>query len=51
MGHQSVQGLNLVGAFAVRTWPISLGASFWFDLYNRLIYIRYGMRRPEVETG
>jgi hypothetical protein len=28
---------------------ISLGASFWFDLLNRLVNIRHGMRRPEVE--
>jgi hypothetical protein len=28
---------------------ISLGASFWFDLLNRLVNVRHGMRRPEVE--
>lgn len=26
----------------------SLGASFWFDLLNRLVNIRHGMKRPEV---
>jgi len=29
---------------------ISLGASFWFDLLNRLVNIRHGMRKPEPET-
>ena len=29
---------------------ISLGASFWFDLLNRLVNVRHGMRRPQVET-
>jgi hypothetical protein len=48
-----------IGAFPVWTtlplgWlltalAISLGASFWFDLLNRLVNIRHGMRRPEPE--
>jgi len=36
--------------WALTALAISLGASFWFDLLNRLINIRHGMRRPEVET-
>lgn len=28
---------------------ISLGASFWFDLLNRLVNMRHGMRKPELE--
>jgi len=28
----------------------SLGASFWFDLLNRVVNIRHGMKRPEVVT-
>lgn len=27
---------------------VSLGASFWFDLLNRFVNIRHGMRRPEA---
>jgi hypothetical protein len=27
---------------------LSLGAPFWFDLLNRLVNTRYGMRRPEA---
>jgi hypothetical protein len=30
---------------------ISLGATFWFDLLNRLVNIRHGMRKPEVSSG
>lgn len=26
----------------------SLGASFWFDLLNRIINVRYGMKKPRV---
>lgn len=29
---------------------ISLGACFWFDLLNRLVNMRNGMRKPEVDT-
>jgi hypothetical protein len=29
---------------------ISLGASFWFDLLNRLVNMRHGMRKPEAEA-
>lgn len=28
---------------------VSLGAPFWFDLLNRLVNVRHGMRRPEAE--
>ena len=34
----------LLTAFAV-----SLGAPFWFELLNKLINVRHGMRRPEVK--
>jgi hypothetical protein len=30
---------------------VSLGAPFWFDLLNRLINVRHGMRRPETTAG
>jgi len=30
---------------------ISLGAPFWFNLLNRLVNIRHGMRRPEQHNG
>lgn len=29
----------------------SLGASFWFDLLNRVVNVRHGMRRPELKKG
>lgn len=28
---------------------LSLGAPFWFDLLNKLVNIRHGMRKPEVK--
>lgn len=28
---------------------LSLGAPFWFDLLNKLINVRYGMRKPQAE--
>ena len=28
---------------------ISIGAPFWFDLLNRLVNVRHGVRRPEPE--
>lgn len=40
--------LLLVGWLATAL-AISLGASFWFDLLNRLVNVRHGMRRPEPE--
>lgn len=51
---EAVPGLNAVW---IRHWigwlltalAISLGASFWFDLLTRLVNIRHGMRKPEVE--
>jgi hypothetical protein len=27
---------------------VSLGAPFWFDLLNKLVNVRYGMRKPQV---
>jgi hypothetical protein len=30
---------------------VSLGAPFWFDLLNRLINVRHGMRRPATAAG
>jgi hypothetical protein len=30
---------------------LSLGAPFWFDLLNKLINMRHGIRRPEVKEG
>jgi hypothetical protein len=28
---------------------VSLGAPFWFDLLNKLVNVRHGMRKPEVK--
>jgi hypothetical protein len=30
---------------------VSMGAPFWFDLLNKLVNIRHGMRRPEVKEA
>ena len=30
---------------------ISIGAPFWFDLLNRLVNVRHGIRRPEPEKA
>jgi hypothetical protein len=40
--------------FVVVGWVLtalatSLGAAFWFDLLNRVVNIRHGMRKPKVE--
>lgn len=59
----SEPGTKDVASGAVELWPwlsrgvgwlltalaLSLGAPFWFDLLNKLVNMRHGMRRPEVE--
>jgi hypothetical protein len=30
---------------------LSLGAPFWFDLLNKFVNVRHGMRKPKVEDG
>jgi hypothetical protein len=47
------EGISAFSPTAVPGWlltalAISLGAPFWFDLLNRLINIRHGMKRPTV---
>jgi len=29
---------------------LSLGAPFWFDLFNKLVNMRHGMGKPEVKA-
>ncbi|UVT21181.1 MAG: hypothetical protein H8K03_04475 [Nitrospira sp.] len=59
-----IQGLATSSLFA--SWPftwiirtvgwvltalaLSLGAPFWFDLLNKLVNVRYGMRKPDVKS-
>ena len=45
----------LVWAIRVVGWlltalALSLGAPFWFDLLNKLVNMRHGMRKPEVKV-
>ena len=40
-------GCRLVG-WVLTALALSLGAPFWFDLLNKLVNIRHGMRKPEV---
>ncbi|MFT6164326.1 MAG: hypothetical protein ACJA1T_000333 [Zhongshania aliphaticivorans] len=28
---------------------VSLGAPFWFEILNKLINVRHGMKKPEVK--
>ncbi len=44
------QKLTVYVGWLLTAFATSLGASFWFDLLNRLVNVRYGMRRPEVAT-
>jgi hypothetical protein len=39
-----------VAGWLLTALAVSLGASFWFDLLNRLVNVRHGMRRPEVSV-
>lgn len=41
---------RLIGWF-LTALAISLGAPFWFDLLNRVVSIRHGMRKPETEKS
>jgi hypothetical protein len=41
--------LTLPFGWLLTALAISLGASFWFDLLNRLVNMRHGMRKPEVK--
>ena len=56
------QGASMSGSFDPWVWTIravgwlltalalSLGAPFWFDLLNKLVNMRHGMRKPEVKA-
>lgn len=39
-------GLRILG-WLLTALALSLGAPFWFDLLNKLVNFRYGMRKPE----
>ena len=41
---------HIIG-WLVTALAVSLGAPFWFDLLNRLINVRHGMRRPQPEAA
>jgi hypothetical protein len=38
-----------VAGWLLTALALSLGAPFWFDLLNKLVNMRHGMRRPEVK--
>ena len=42
--------LTLIPGWLLTALAISLGASFWFDLLNRLVNIRHGMRKPQTPS-
>jgi hypothetical protein len=37
-----------VAGWLLTALALSLGAPFWFDLLNKLVNMRHGMRKPEV---
>ncbi len=41
---------NWIG-YLLTALAISIGAPFWFDLLNRLVNVRHGIRRPEPEKS
>jgi hypothetical protein len=41
--------LSQVAGLLLTALAASLGSSFWFDILTKLINVRHGMRRPEVE--
>ena len=41
-------GSRFVG-WMLTALAVSLGAPFWFDLLNKFVNVRHGMRRPEVD--
>ncbi len=43
--------LTAVVGWLLTALAISLGASFWFDALNRMVNMRHGMQRPEVEDA
>ncbi|SER52375.1 hypothetical protein SAMN04244573_03788 [Azotobacter beijerinckii] len=45
-----VWGSRLVG-WLLTALALSLGAPFWFDLLNKVVNVRHGLSRPEVEKG
>ena len=55
-GHEASSSLSCAISWIVRVvgWfltalALSLGAPFWFDLLNKLVNVRYGMRKPDVK--
>jgi hypothetical protein len=40
--------LGLLAGWITTALSASLGAAFWFDLLNRLVNVRHGMKKPEV---
>lgn len=40
--------IRIVG-WLLTALALSLGAPFWFDLLNKLVNVRYGMRKPDVK--
>jgi hypothetical protein len=52
---QSVDGfpwwLTAPLGWLLTAMAISLGATFWFDVLNRLVNIRHGMKKPEVSSN
>ncbi len=45
----SVAWLIRFAGWLLTALALSLGAPFWFDLLNKLINMRHGMRKPEVK--
>jgi hypothetical protein len=41
--------LKRIVGWLLTALALSLGAPFWFDLLNKFVNMRYGMRRPEVK--
>lgn len=40
-----------VAGWLLTALALSLGAPFWFDLLNKLVNMRHGMRKPDVKEG
>jgi hypothetical protein len=42
--------MRWIGLF-LTALAVSLGASFWFDILNRFVNMRHGMRKPDAEAA
>jgi hypothetical protein len=42
---------NRIVGWLLTALALSLGAPFWFDLLNKLVNVRHGMRKPEVKES